>query len=165
MPAKIRRIVGVAQSDLQGDEPPYISLEFNKPLHPNGGSGGVIVFKKGRRTTKVRLLQDKNRDTVIDNNELIYKGRIPNETFDELTNNDITKVKLKKQMHSCDWDILKGKNVIACTADYVPELYTMTLFTKSQGKITPRGLGDFYNYELDGIQILDQSNSDPSPLY
>lgn len=143
MPAKIRRIKGFAQPSSTDNISGLI--DFNKSINPKGGTLGKIVFKPGKRATRIKLFQDTNEDGIFSKKDLIYKGKIIDTPYDEITN--VVKVKLWKQMHQCDWNLMKmPKNydkTIACTLDYVPTLYRLSLFTDSGQKITPEGTGEF----------------------
>ena len=132
MPAKIRTIRGA--SNRNG------LIDFNKPIGPRGGTDGLITFTQGKRSTKIKLFQDRNEDGRFSNDELIFKGKTSDATYDELTNT--SRVKFTRQMHSCDWDIIKGKNPIVCTLDFVPTAYKLFLTTPA-GKIALNGLGRF----------------------
>ena len=132
MPAKIRTIRG--RGNRNG------LIDFNRPIGPRGGTDGLITFKQGKRSTRVKLFQDTNEDGRFNNDELIFKGKTSDATHDELTNT--SRVKFTRQLHSCTWDIMKGNKSIACTLDFVPTAYNLTLFTPA-GKIVPDGFGRF----------------------
>ena len=143
MPAKIRRIKGFTQSS--NTDGINRLIDFNKSINPSGGTVGKIIFKPGKRSTRIKLFQDKNDDGIFSKQDLIYKGKIIDTPYDEITN--VAKVKLWKQMHQCDWSLMKmpknNDKTIACTLDYVPTLYRLSLFTDSGQKITPEGVGEF----------------------
>ena len=133
MPAKIRTIRGKF-NNRNG------LVNFNRPIGPRGGTDGFITAKKNGRVTKIKLFQDTNEDGRFDDDELIFKGKTSDATYDELTNT--SRVKFTRQLHSCTWDIMKGKKPIVCTLDFVPTTYKLTLYTLV-GKIVPEGLGRF----------------------
>jgi len=156
MPAKFRTIRGLRYGNFKGVASEFL-VDFNKSLDPTGGNKGLISYKKGKHSTKIKIYQDKNDNGKFSKKELIFKGETLEASYDELTNVkkgafDKPTVKLRKQMHSCDWEILKGKNPIVCTLDYVPTFYTLTLRLEDGGKVTPQGIGDFYN-DL-GIKLI-----------
>ena len=165
MPAKIRTIRGLRGGNFKGVATDWL-IDFDKSLDPTGGTMGLLSYKEGRRRTRIRLYQDKNEDGKFSKRELIYKGKTSEASYDELTyaKEGLIKrptVKLRKQMHSCDWDIMKGKDPIACTMDYVPTVYTLTLKLEGGGKVTPEGVGDFFDHQL----MVSVKSDDPSPLY
>jgi len=165
MPAKIRTIRGLRGGNFKGVATDWL-IDFDKSLDPTGGTMGLLSYKEGRRRTRIRLYQDKNEDGKFSKRELIYKGKTSEASYDELTyvKEGLIKrptVKLRKQMHSCTWDALKGNKVEFCTADYVPTVYTLTLKLEGGGKVTPEGVGDFFDHQL----MVSVKSDDPSPLY
>ena len=153
MPAKIRRIKGFTQPSSTVNISGLI--DFNKSINPSGGTLGKIVFKPGKRAIRIKLFQDTNEDGIFSKKDMIFKGKIIDMPYDEITN--VAKVKLWKQMHQCDWNLMKmpknNEKTIACTLDYVPTLYRLSLFTDSGQKITPEGTGEFG--ESGPMHILD----------
>ena len=147
MPAKIRTIRGLKNPDN--------TINFGKSIGPRGGTEGLIVFQPSQRATKIRLYQDKNEDGKFSKRDLIFKGKTSDATYDELINT--SRVKFTRQVHSCDWDIMKGNKPIVCTLDFVPTLYTLTLTTPSLGKVVPEGMGNFANSQM---MILNDPLSD-----
>ena len=137
MPAKIRTIRGARNSEGL--------IDFGTSIGPRGGSDGLINFQKGKRVTKIGLYQDYNEDGKFSKNELIFKGKTTDATYDELINT--SKVKFTRQLHSCDWDLMKRNKPIACTLDFVPTAYELTLST-SAGEIVPEGIGRFKDNRL-----------------
>ena len=137
MPAKIRTIRGTKNSEGL--------ISFKKSIGPRGGSEGLITFKEGKRSTKIKLFQDYNEDGIFSKKELIFKGKTSDATYDELTNT--SKVKFTRQLHSCTWDLMKKNKPISCTLDYVPTAYELTLRTPT-GKIVPEGLGQYEDDRL-----------------
>lgn len=133
MPAKIRTIRGKF-NDRNG------LIDFKRPIGPRGGTDGLITAKQNGQFTKIKLFQDTNEDGKFNNDELIFKGKTFDATYDELTNT--SRVKFTRQLHSCTWDLMKGSEDIACTLDFVPTIYKLTLYTPA-GKIVPEGLGRF----------------------
>ena len=111
---------------------------------------------------KVKVFQDLNGDGVMTKSDLIFEGKIKNvEDTVDLTNFMGT-IKLKKQMHNCEWDLQKHfKNkkpedpeFIACTMDYVPTVYEFMLKSDLTGKkYFFNGVGD---YKPEGIYYLDE---------
>ena len=156
MPAKIRTIRGFRGGNFKGVASDFL-IDFNKSLAPTGGTMGLISYKEGKRSTRIKLFQDKNDDGKFSRKELIFKGKTSEASYDELTfvKAGVARkptIKLSKQMHSCDWDILKGLEPLYCTADYVPTVYTLTLKLEGGGRVTPEGVGDFYNDG--GIELI-----------
>ena len=115
MPAKIRTIKATSISALE-------TFNFNRSIEYQGESLGLIkLIEKKPGSIKAKVYQDLNNDNKMTTKDLIYKGTINDVDIpDDLTNFSGT-VKLKKQMHNCDWEMQKypGKAII-CTEDYVP---------------------------------------------
>ena len=141
MPAKIRTIRGKTYG-MASKGPQSVLIDFNKSINPTGDAQGIIYFKRGKRSTKMTIFQDNNQDGKYNKDDIIYRGKTSKATVKELALG-ITKVKLRKQMHRCDWDIMKGKEPIACTMDYVPTIYDLTLFTDTGSKVRPDPVGAF----------------------
>ena len=148
MPAKIRTIK--ASSVSVGD-----FFHFNKSLNYKGETWSKFTLKKKKSGIfKVTVFQEVNKDggTAVLWFDPIYKGKIKNvEDIDDLTN-FVGSIKLKKQMHNCEWDLQKHfKNKkpedaepIACTLDYVPTVYDFTMKSATTGeKYSFGGIGDF----------------------
>ena len=107
----------------------YAIFEFNKSLNYNGGTSGKLkIYEKKYGCVKVKVKQDLDGDGKFSVDELIYKGKIKGvEDVDALLNFEGT-IKVRKQMHSCDWQIQKyPEKDIACTMDYIEENTTLTL--------------------------------------
>ena len=158
MPAKIRTIK--ASSVSVGD-----FFHFNKSLNYKGETWSKFTLKKKKSGIfKVTVFQEVNKDggTAVLWFDPIYKGKIKNvEDTDDLTN-FVGSIKLKKQMHNCEWDLQKHfKNnkpedpeFIACTMDYVPTVYEFMLKSDLTGeKYFFNGVGD---YKPEGIYYLDE---------
>ena len=102
MPAKIRTIKAVTYFDAN-----YSSFfEFNKSINYKGETLSQLKLReKNPGVFKVKVFQDLNGDGVMTKSDLIFKGKIKNvEDTDDLTN-FIGTIKLKKQMHRCEWDL------------------------------------------------------------
>ena len=159
MPAKIRTIKAVTYFDAN-----YSSFfEFNKSINYKGETLSQLKLReKNPGVFKVKVFQDLNGDGVMTKSDLIFEGKIKNvEDTDDLTNFMGT-IKLKKQMHNCEWDLQKHfKNkkpedpeFIACTMDYVPTVYEFMLKSDLTGKkYFFNGVGD---YKPEGIYYLDE---------
>ena len=159
MPAKIRTIKAVTYFDAN-----YSSFfEFNKSINYKGETLSQLKLReKNPGVFKVKVFQDLNGDGVMTKSDLIFEGKIKNvEDTDDLTN-FLGTIKLKKQMHSCEWDLQKHfKNkkpedpeFIACTMDYVPTVYEFMLKSDLTGKkYFFNGVGD---YKPEGIYYLDE---------
>ena len=150
MPAKIRTIRGTTNREGL--------IDFGRSIGPRGGTDGLITFKQGKRSTRIKLFQDYNEDGRFSNKELIFKGKTSDAKHDELTNT--SRVKFTRQLHSCTWDIMKGNKPIACTLDFVPTAYKLILYTPV-GKIEPDGLGRF---EGDQLMVFKSNSSESSPV-
>ena len=134
MPAKIRTIKGFPDSGHY--------IDFNRSIDPRGGSAGKIAFIPSGSSTKIKLYQDKDDDGIFAKSELIYKCKIRDVVPDDLI--DFRQVKLKKQMHSCDWQLMKNPNKVhACTLDYVPTVYEFSLVADSGEIFSSFGIGDY----------------------
>ena len=159
MPAKIRTIKAVTYFNAN-----YSSFfEFNKSINYKGETLSQLKLReKNPGVFKVKVFQDLNGDGVMTKSDLIFEGKIKNvEDTDDLTNFMGT-IKLKKQMHNCEWDLQKHfKNkkpedpeFIACTMDYVPTVYEFMLKSDLTGeKYFFNGVGD---YKPEGIYYLDK---------
>lgn len=153
MPAKVRKIKGnveftqvVEQIDPFSGEPTGSSLpnspqkyggliDFNKSLDYKGGTLGKITIETSETGTDfiVKVKQDLDDNGKFSKNELIYKGTIENaEDADTLINFE-GKIKIKRQMNACNWDLqkLSSKDVgipVSCsTLDSVVEFTELTL--------------------------------------
>jgi len=153
MPAKIRSI----KADLlQLQVHPFLEggfiFEFNKSINYKGEKSGALILKEKKPGVfKVKVFQDLNGDGEMTKPDLIFKGKIKNvEDADDLTN-FIGSIKLKKQMHKCEWDLQKlSKNKesdisdFICTADYIPTMYGFVMKSATTGeKYFFDGIGDF----------------------
>ena len=110
----------------------------------------------------MKIYQDNNGDGKFKKDDIIYKGKNSKASFDILIFNS-SKVKLKKQMHSCEWDIMKGVEPIVCTMDYVPTVYNLAL-TDAGVTVKPSAMGDFKDggivyYEEPLVDISIESSS------
>ena len=161
MPAKIRKIKGkvklkqiVKQIDpfsiettttgtAQDASPYYLKesaavFEFNKSLNYKGGTLGKInISELSPDTVQIKVKQDLNDDGKFSKDELIYKGKIEGIDDAEALLNFEGKIKIKKQMHSCDWEIQKNPENLICTRDYVFEYTELNLFSPQIIKMYP----------------------------
>ena len=153
MPAKVRKIKGnveftqvVEQIDPFSGEPTGSSLpnslqknggliDFNKSLDYKGGTLGKITIESSEKETDfiVKVKQDLDDNGKFSKDELIYKGTIEDvEDADTLINFE-GKIKIKKQMNACNWDLQKlsskdaGIPVSCSTLDSVLEFTELTL--------------------------------------
>ena len=125
-------------------------FEFNKSIDYKGETLGLLkIKKKTSQVYKVRVFQDLNNDLKMTKKDIIFKGEVAPGYYDTESNqlilDDLTNfvgtVKLKKQMHSCEWDLQKqmkkkdaeDPEMIACTTDYIPTIYELTLKSTSSG--------------------------------
>ena len=107
----------------------YAIFEFNKSLNYKGGTLGKIkIYEKKEGCVKIKIKEDLNGDGKFGEDELIYKGKIKEvEDVDALINFEGA-IKVKKQMHSCDWKKQKNPDKeIICTQDYIEEFTVLTL--------------------------------------
>lgn len=153
MPAKVRKIKGnveftkvVEQIDPFSGEPTGGSLpnglqknggliDFNKSLDYKGGTLGKITVEKSGAGNDflVKVKQDLDDNGKFSKGELIYKGTLEDvEDADTLINFE-GKIKIKRQMNSCDWDLQKlsskdaGIPVSCSTLAIVDEFTELTL--------------------------------------
>ena len=144
MPAKIRSIKGKIKLEdhftliqpLGEDSAKSIgTFEFNKSLNYKGGTTGeFIVTRLGPDKVRFKVKQDLNDDGNFSKDELIYTGKVKGVDDAESLLNFEGKIKIKKQMHNCDWDIQKNPENLICTRDYVPEL-TDIMLVHNDGEI------------------------------
>lgn len=151
MPAKIRNIQGVvalgnyidpwSYKSTSDYSPNYLRksvavFEFNKSLeYKSGKLGKYKAYELSPGVVKVKVKADLNFDGKFSKDELIYKHKIKNvEDADKLINFEGT-IKLRKQMHSCDWEIQKNPENLACTADYIPEYTDLRLIHQDIGSL------------------------------
>ena len=144
MPAKIRSIKGKIKPEdhftliqpLGEDSVKSIgNFEFNKSLNYKGGtSGEFIITRLGPDKVRFKVKQDLNDDGNFSKDELIYTGKVKGVDDAESLLNFEGKIKIKKQMHNCDWDIQKNPENLICTRDYVPEL-TDIMLVHNDGEI------------------------------
>jgi len=153
MPAKLRKIKGnveftqvVEQIDPFSGEPTGSSLpnsqqkngaliDFNKSLDYKGGTLGKITVEKSGAGNDflVKVKQDLDDNGKFSKGELIYKGTIEDvEDADQLINFK-GKIKIKRQMNACNWDLQKlsskdaGIPVSCSTLDSVIEFTELAL--------------------------------------
>ena len=122
MPAKIRTIKATLIFAFE-------TFNFNKSIDYQGETPGLIkLIERKPGIIKAKVYQDLNGDLETTKKDLIFKGEIK-DTFipDDLTN-FFGAIKLKKQMHRCDWEMQKkpGESII-CTTDYVPTFTDLRL--------------------------------------
>ena len=105
------------------------------------------IFSKKSGIIKIILYQDLDKNNKITKEDLIFKGKVTDAKHSDELINFVGTIKLKKQMHSCDWEKQKQPGeFIACTRDYVPTLHELMLKPDSSGeKIYAEGLGEFRN--------------------
>ena len=128
MPAKIRTIKATSIFAFE-------TFDFNKSIDYQGETLGLIkLIERKPGIIKAKVYQDLNGDLEITKKDLIFKGKIK-DTFipDDLTN-FFGAIKLKKQMHRCDWEMQKkpGESII-CTKDYVPTFTDLRLKSNVTG--------------------------------
>ena len=149
MPAKIRTIkaditqsnyidpwTNMSESDSYTRKS-YAIFEFNKSLNYKGGTlGKMKIYEKKEGCIKIKIKEDLNGDGKFGEDELIYKGKIKDvEDVDALINFEGT-IKVKKQMHSCDWQKQKNPDKeIVCTMDYIEEFTVLKIDTAEWSQI------------------------------
>lgn len=153
MPAKVRKIKGnveltqvVEQIDPFSGEPTSSSLpsslqknggliDFNKSLDYKGGTLGKITVETNETGTDfiVKVKQDLDDNGKFSKDELIYKGTIENTKDADQLINFKGKIKIKRQMNACNWDLQKlsskdaGIPLSCSTLDSVLEFTELTL--------------------------------------
>ena len=111
-------------------------FEFNKSLDYKGGKLGKLkVSRLSPDEFQVKVKQDLNGDGNFGKDELIYKFKIEGVNDTEALMNFEGKLKIKKQMHSCDWEIQKNPENLVCTADYIPEYTDLKLIHQDLGSL------------------------------
>ena len=123
-------------------------FEFNKSIDYKGETLSLLKLKQTKPAYhKVKLFQDLNGDGEFHKDDLIFKGRITT-SADRLTN-FVGTVRLKKKMHTCEWDVQKqmhkyGNDEVLCTRDYVPTVYELMLRSDDSGtRYQAIGTGDY----------------------
>ena len=144
MPAKIRTIKtsSVSEGEL---------FDFNRSINYKGETlSQFILNEKKPGLFKIKVFKDLNRDGEMTKSDLIFKGKIKNVVdLDDVTN-FAGSIKLKKQMHNCDWELQKlSKNKesdisdFICTADYIPTMYDLMIKSATTSeKYFFDGIGD-----------------------
>ena len=158
MPAKIRTIKATSVFALE-------TFNFNRSIEYQGDSLGLIkLIEKKPGSIKVKVYQDLNNDHEMTKEDLIYKGKIYDVDIPDDLTDFFGTVKLKKQMHNCNWETQKnpGKTII-CTKDYVPTFTDLRLKSDVTGiKYSFPSYGDD---ELGNIDLFPQNTptclSDP----
>ena len=146
MPAKIRTIKASSVSEGK-------LFDFNKSIKYKGETLSQFILKEKKPGIfKVKVFQDLNGDREMTKSDLIFKGKIKNvKDTDDLTN-FVGSIKLKKQMHNCNWDLQKlsrskepkVSDLNICTLDYVPMVYDFMLKSDlSDEKYFFDGIGNF----------------------
>lgn len=139
MSAKIRTIK--ASSVSEGE-----LFDFNRSINYKGETLSQFILKEKKPGHfKVKVFQDLDGDREMTKFDLIFKGKIKNaKDTDDLTN-FVGEIKLKKQMHNCEWELQKNQpEEIACDLVYVPTEYDFMLKSDTSGKkYFFDGVGDF----------------------
>ena len=136
MPVKIREIRAKHASTQE-------TFTFNKSITPKGGKLGKInLFQKKNGSTEIEIFQDLDNNDRISNKEKIYEGLVVSNDNSYKLTHFIGKIKLVKQMHSCQWDTAKADaELIPCTMDYVPTVHSLKMVSDDGDKYTAQGLG------------------------
>lgn len=158
MPAKIRTIRASSVSEVE-------LFDFNKSINYKGETLSKFILKEKKTGIfNVKVFQDLDGDHEMTKSDLIFKGKIINvEDTDDLTN-FVGSIKLKKQMHNCEWALQKLSKSkepeisdLICTADYIPTIYDFMLKSDLTGKkYYFDGVGDF---KPEGIVYVDEPNA------
>ena len=125
-------------------------FSFNKSFNPRGGSlSSIFISRTKNDLGMVKLYQDLNDDGLITRKEMIYKGKTGSQINDDKLLNFFGDIKLSKTMHKCDWLVLKNPNVnIACTREFIPTVYDLTLVAESGDNYSLEAVGRFASPEL-----------------
>lgn len=125
-------------------------FSFNKSINPRGGSlSSIFISRTKNDLGMVKLYQDLNDDGLITRKEMIYKGKTRNQINDDKLLNFFGDIKLSKTMHKCDWLLLKNSNAnIACTREFIPTVYDLTLVAESGDNYSLEAVGRFASPEL-----------------
>ena len=125
----------------------YLNRFLEPPSYKGERLGALELKEKKSGRFQVKVFQDLNGDGEITKSDLIFKGKTKNvEDPDDLMN-FVGSIKLKKQMHYCDWEQQKPKywtDILVCTMDEVPTVYDFTIKSATTGeKYSFDGIGDF----------------------
>jgi len=125
-------------------------FSFNKSINPRGGSlSSIFISRTKNDLGMVKLYQDLNDDGLITRKEMIYKGKTGSQINDDKLLNFFGDIKLSKTMHKCDWLLLKNSNAnIACTREFIPTVYDLTLVAESGDNYSLEAVGRFASPEL-----------------
>ena len=125
-------------------------FSFNKSINPRGGSlSSIFISRTKNDLGMVKLYQDPNDDGLITRKEMIYKGKTGSQINDDKLLNFFGDIKLSKTMHKCDWLLLKNSNAnIACTREFIPTVYDLTLVAESGDNYSLEAVGRFASPEL-----------------
>ena len=136
----------IKASDLAINSP----FSFNKSINPRGGSlSSIFISRTKNDLGMVKLYQDLNDDGLITRKEMIYKGKTGSQINDDKLLNFFGDIKLSKTMHKCDWLLLKNSNAnIACTREFIPTVYDLTLVAESGDNYSLEAVGRFASPEL-----------------
>ena len=129
------------------------SFEFNRSIDYKGETLSLLKIKQTKPAYhKVKVFQDLNGDGEFHKDDLIFKGRIIDLCFfgcgDHLTN-FVGTVRLKKKMHSCEWDkqvqmYNYDNEDVQCTREYVPTVYELWIRSDESGvRNWAIGTGDY----------------------
>ncbi len=128
-------------------------FDFNKSIVPHGGTLSKIKFKQ-RRDGKhvIKIFQDTNNDGRVSKQELIYKGESRNEMEGDVLTNFDGEIRLKKNMHKCEWVAAKfPDDLVFCTMEYIPTTYHCILIDNEGARFKFDGIGDFASENLYAI--------------
>ena len=153
MPAKIRTIKATSIFAFE-------TFDFNKSIEYQGESLGFIkLIEKKPGIFKAKVYQDLNGDLEITKEDLIFKGKIKDVFITDDLTNFFGTIKLKKQMHRCDWEMQKNPSEsLICTKDYVPTFTDIRL--KSDVTGTKYDFMPYGDDELLGHDDLFNQKSD-----
>ena len=146
--SKTRKIKAVSANDAD-------LFKFNKSIDPHGGTLSKIKLKQRRNGTYiVKIFQDTNNNGRVSKQELIYEGKSRNELEDDILTNFDGEIRLKKNMHRCEWVTAKFPDeLIACTMEYIPTTYNCVLKNDEGERFTFEGIGNFATD--DAYRIVD----------
>ena len=144
--SKARKIKAVSASDVD-------LFDFNKSIVPRGGKLSKIKLKQRRNGRYfVKIFQDTNNNGRVSKQELIYKGESKHELEDDILTNFDGEIRLKKNMHRCEWMAAKfPDDLVFCTMEYIPTTYHCVLIDNEGAHFKFDGIGDFATENLYSI--------------
>ena len=121
------------------------SFSFNQSINPRGGALAKLKIRTNKKgISRARVFQDINSDGRVSSKEMIFKGKSKRiYEKDELINFSGS-ARLKKTMHRCEWISSKYPDeMLACTKEYIPTIYDLTLVSSDGEVFKFDGVGRF----------------------